>query len=114
MKEIPLLLLRAVLGGSFVVAFSALGEALRPKSFGGVFAAAPSVALASLLITTFTKGSMAVALAATGMVGGAVALVAACVVGIDSVKRFRSVPGAIAAIGVWLATAAAIYIVVLR
>jgi hypothetical protein len=113
-KEVGILALRAVLGGAFVVAFSFLGETLRPKSFGGIFAAAPSVALASLLITTFTKGTAAVMLAATGMIGGAVAMVACCVVGIDSVKRFRSLRGSLLAIGAWFAVAAAIYIVVLR
>jgi Protein of unknown function (DUF3147) len=114
MEEIGLLALRGVLGGLFVAAFSILGEALRPKSFAGIFAAAPSVALASLLITTFTKGPAAVALAATGMVGGAVAMVAACVVGIDAVKRFRGLRGSLAAISVWFAVAAGIYVVVLR
>ena len=114
MQDIGLLALRAVLGGAFVVAFSIIGEALRPKSFAGIFAAAPSVALASLLITTFTKGPAAVALAATGMVAGAVALVAACVVGIDSVKRFRGLRGSVAAIAVWCSVAGALYVVVLR
>src|SRR5579884_3350504 len=107
MQEIGLLALRAVIGGAFVVLFSVIGEALRPKSFAGIFAAAPSVALASLLITTFTKGAAAVALASVGMLAGAVAMVAACVVGIDSVKRFRGLRGATAAVGVWCAVAAA-------
>ena len=114
MKEVPLLLLRTVIGGAFVALFSVIGEALRPKSFAGIFAAAPSVALASLLITTFTKGPAAVALAATGMLAGAVAMVAACVVGIDSVKRFRGFKGSLAAIAVWCAVAAGLYVVVLR
>jgi uncharacterized membrane protein (GlpM family) len=114
MHDLGILILRAALGGAFVVAFSVLGEALRPRSFAGIFAAAPSVALASLLITTFTRGPAAVALAATGMLAGAVAMVAACVVGVDAVKRFRSLRGSIAAITVWCAVAAAIYVVVLR
>jgi tRNA(Ile2) C34 agmatinyltransferase TiaS len=114
MQEVGLIALRGVLGGSFVVAFSLIGEMLRPKSFAGIFAAAPSVALASLLITTFTTGPAAVALAAAGMIAGAVAMVAACVVGVDSVKRFRGLRGSLAAIGVWCACAAAMYVVVLR
>ena len=114
MKEVGLLAIRAVLGGAFVCAFSMIGELLRPRSFAGLFAAAPSVALASLLITTFSKGPAAVALAATGMIVGGVAMVAACVVGIDSVKRFRSRKGSVAAIAVWCAVAGALYVVVLR
>ena len=39
--------LRFVVGGVVVSAFSMLGDILRPKSFAGLFAAAPSVALAT-------------------------------------------------------------------
>ena len=43
--------LRFLAGGSAVSAFVALGDTLRPKSFAGLFGAAPSIALATLLIT---------------------------------------------------------------
>ena len=36
-------------------AFAALGDSLRPKSFAGLFGAAPSIALATLLITLSHK-----------------------------------------------------------
>jgi hypothetical protein len=39
---------RFLLGGVVVSAFSMLGDMLRPKSFAGLFGAAPSVALATL------------------------------------------------------------------
>ena len=38
---------KVVIGGLAVVAFSLLGQAGHPKRFSGLFAAAPSVALAS-------------------------------------------------------------------
>lgn len=114
MSDALLILLRALIGGLFVVLFSLAGEMLRPKSFAGVFAAAPSVAIASLTITGAVDGPAALALAGTGMVAGAIAMVAACVVSIDAVKRFRSMRGSLAAIGVWLLVAGALYGVVLR
>ena len=48
MKEI---LLRFIIGGVVVSIFAALGEVLRPKSFAGLFGAAPSIALATLGLT---------------------------------------------------------------
>ena len=38
-------LIRFLVGGVVVSAFSMLGDLLRPKSFAGLFGAAPSVAL---------------------------------------------------------------------
>jgi Protein of unknown function (DUF3147) len=114
MSEVELLAVRALAGGSMVVAFALLGELLRPKSFAGIFAAAPSIALASLIVTDLGRGEPAVWESALGMIAGAVAMVAACVVGIDSVKRFRALRGALAALGVWLAVAAGLYLVALR
>jgi uncharacterized membrane protein (GlpM family) len=113
-KEAAILAVRALLGGTFVALFAVAGELLRPKSFAGIFAAAPSVALASLLITDVTKGSEAVWLAGVGMIAGAVAMVAACTVGIDAVKRFRALRGALAAVAVWVLVAAGLYVVALR
>ena len=37
--------------------FAAFGDVLRPKSFAGLFGAAPSIALATLLITLSQKGA---------------------------------------------------------
>jgi hypothetical protein len=39
---------RFLVGGVVVSAFAILGDILRPKSFAGLFAAAPSVALVTL------------------------------------------------------------------
>ena len=40
--------LRFLAGGIAVSAFAALGDTLRPKSFAGLFGAAPAIALATL------------------------------------------------------------------
>ena len=42
--------LRFLAGGIAVSAFAALGDTLHPKSFAGLFGAAPSIAFATLLI----------------------------------------------------------------
>src|ERR1700744_5531789 len=49
--------LRFAAGGIAVSAFAALGDALRPKSFAGLFGAAPSIALVTLLITLSKDGA---------------------------------------------------------
>ena len=48
-------LIRFLVGGVVVSAFAMLGDILRPKSFAGLFGAAPSVALATLGICTGTE-----------------------------------------------------------
>ena len=48
--------IKAVNGGLFVVLFALLAEALEPKRFAGVFSAAPSVALANLIVVIVSKG----------------------------------------------------------
>jgi hypothetical protein len=113
-KEVLVLALRGLVAGGFVVAFSMLSELLRPKSLAGIFAAAPSVAAASLLVTLVVDGEAAVWTLAVGMLGGAIAMVAACVVGIDAVRRLRAKRGALAAIAIWLMAATGIYLFALR
>jgi Protein of unknown function (DUF3147) len=68
--------LRFLVGGAVVSGFAALGDALRPKSFAGLFGAAPSIALATLLITLSQNGSAFAAVEGRSMVAGALALAA--------------------------------------
>jgi hypothetical protein len=49
---------RFLVGGAVVSAFAMLGDVLRPKSFAGLFGAAPSVALATLARSTSTAQPM--------------------------------------------------------
>jgi Protein of unknown function (DUF3147) len=70
------LLLRGVVGGTIVSVFALLGDVVKPKSFAGLFGAAPSVALASLALTYRTRGSMYVATEAQWMTVGAIAFAA--------------------------------------
>ncbi len=70
------LLLRFVIGGVVVSAFSAIGGVLRPKTFAGLFGAAPSVALATLALTFHKDGQHYAALEGRSMILGAVAMAA--------------------------------------
>ena len=68
------LAIRFVLGGLIVSVFAVIGDMLHPKSFAGIFGAAPSVALASLGLTFLTKGIHDATVDGHAMVLGAVAL----------------------------------------
>ena len=42
------LIFRFLIGGTLVSAFALVGDAVRPRSFAGLFGAAPSIALATM------------------------------------------------------------------
>jgi len=65
------LLFRFLIGGIVVSLFAVMGDLLKPKSFAGLFGAAPSVALATLGLTIFTNGKVYAALEARSMISGA-------------------------------------------
>jgi hypothetical protein len=99
-KEI---LLRVVVGGVVVSAFALLGDLLKPKSFAGLFGAAPSVALATLALTVMKDGKAYASTEARSMILGALAFfVYAWVVGRLLIRRRRPVLATTsAAITVW-------------
>jgi hypothetical protein len=67
------LLLRFFVGGIVVSLFAMLGGAVKPKSFAGLFGAAPSVALATLTLTFVKKGRPYATVEAESMILGATA-----------------------------------------
>lgn len=107
-REIAAIVLKAVVGGLFVVGFAVVAEAVRPKRLAGVFAAAPSVALGSLMVTVLFKGDHDAMDAARGMAAGAVAFTAYCLVGIGALREMGALRGSAAALTVWFAVAAAV------
>ena len=66
---------RFIIGGLVISSFAVLGDILKPKSFAGLFSAAPSVALASIGLAVARHGSSCVAEEAGSMMWGAVAFV---------------------------------------
>ena len=65
--------IRFLIGGIFVSAFAILSDILDPRSFAGLFGAAPSIALATLLLTIEKQGWQYSADEARSMIGGAIA-----------------------------------------
>ena len=99
--------LRFLAGGIAVSAFAALGDTLRPKSFAGLFGAAPSIAVATLLITLSQKGALFAATEGRSMILGAFALAAYSWTVCILLKKLL-LPSWIAtlmALGVWFAIA---------
>jgi Protein of unknown function (DUF3147) len=70
------ILIRFLIGGVVVSAFAMVGDLLKPKSFAGLFGAAPSVALATLGLTLATEDAHYVAIEARAMMAGAIAFFA--------------------------------------
>jgi len=100
---------RAVVGGTFVVAFSLIAAVVTPKAFSGLFAAAPSVALASLSITIVSKGVRSAHADAAGMVPGAIGMVGCCILAVVAIPRLRTLRGSAAAWAAWGAVAMGVY-----
>lgn len=98
---------RFLVGGVVVSAFAILGDVLRPTSFAGLFAAAPSVALATLGIAIYQHGSRYAALQSQAMVVGAIALAVYSVVVCQLLvrARLRAAPATLLSLVVWLIVA---------
>ena len=109
MGQLWLLLLRGAFGGAMVVAFAVIAEVVKPKMFSGLFSAAPSIALAGLLVTAYTQSPQRAGESALGMFAGALAMVACTIVAAHAVKRFGAVAGSGAAWLTWAAVAAVVY-----
>jgi hypothetical protein len=99
--------LRFLAGGIAVSAFAMLGDILRPKSFAGLFGAAPSIALATLLITLSHKGAPFAAVEGRSMIAGAFALASYSWVVCVLLKKYllSSWTATTAAMVIWFVTA---------
>jgi uncharacterized membrane protein (GlpM family) len=67
------LILRFVIGGTVVSLFAMLGDVFKPKSFAGLFAAAPTIAFATMALTLHKHGAQYLATGARSMIAGAAA-----------------------------------------
>lgn len=107
---------RFVLGGSVVTVFAVLGDVLRPRTFAGIFAAAPSVALASLLLSYNDHGTSYVSTEGRSMMAGATALLAYSAAAAWVVRRDVVTPwlATLALWTVWLSVAFGLWFLFLR
>ena len=110
------LLLRFLAGGFIVSLFAVLGDVFEPKSFAGIFGAAPSVALATLALTISGKGKdyAATELRST-VIGAAAFVVYAQVLARTLMHRdYSAKTAASVMIAVWLTVAVGAWAVWLR
>jgi uncharacterized membrane protein (GlpM family) len=107
------LLARFLIGGTIVSLFAVLSEMFRPKSFAGLFGAAPSIALATLGITIAGHGKAYAAEEAHFMIFGAVAFF--CYSSAASWILMRYKPSALIATGsvmpVWFLASFALWLI---
>jgi len=110
------LLLRFLIGGLVVSAFAVIGDMVKPESLGGVFAAAPTIALATVVLAMHKNGAAYVASEGRSMVGGAIAFfIYACIVSFVMMRRRpKAVVAAAGLIPAWFAVAAGLWAVWLR
>lgn len=110
------LVLRFLIGGVIVSLFSIAGDALKPKSFSGIFAAAPTIALSTLYLTFVKHGTLYIQIEARSMLAGALGFfVYACAVSL-AMMRYKpaALKSAAALLPVWGAVAVALWAVWLR
>ena len=101
------IVLRFFIGGLVVSMFAVVAEVLKPKGFAGLFAAAPSVALATLGVTVMSQGRLYAAVEARSMIAGAAAFLiyAVCCVYFMGVRRAKTVPSTFALLAIWVVAA---------
>jgi Protein of unknown function (DUF3147) len=104
-------LIRFLAGGIAVSAFAALGDVFRPKTFAGLFGAAPSIAIATLMIGLFNKDTHYVALEGRSMMLGAIALGLYSALSCQLMKRVQlsGIASTISAAAAWLVSAFGLY-----
>jgi hypothetical protein len=96
------ILIRFLAGGLIVTAFATLGEIFKPKTFAGMFGAAPSIAIVSLGLVYVKRGGADTVVEARWMAIACAAMLAYCATAVV-LTRAREVPVWAAAAGSWAA-----------
>jgi uncharacterized membrane protein (GlpM family) len=98
-------ILRFLIGGAVVSLFAVLAEMVRPKSFAGLFSAAPSVALATIGITIARHGASYAAVESRAMILGAAGffVYASACSWVLMRKKLRALTATTALLPVWFA-----------
>jgi hypothetical protein len=116
MTAMPSLVFRFVVGGVLVSLFAILGDLLKPKSFAGLFGAAPSVALASLGLTILTDGKLYAATESRSMIAGAAAffLYACLCIRLLARHQWDATRASLFSLTLWFVCAFGIWILAIR
>jgi len=114
--RMKVILIRFLIGGIAVSVFAVLGDLFKPKSFAGLFGAAPSVALATLGLTVASDGPHYAATEARSMIAGAIAffVYASGVSWILMRGRLSALAVTISALPVWAVVAFGLWYVWLK
>jgi hypothetical protein len=110
------IVIRFLVGGAVVSTFALIGDLLKPKSFAGLFGAAPSVALATLGLTVAAEGASYAAIEARSMMAGAIAffIYASVLSWVMMHYRFRALSVTLSAMPLWFAVAIGLWSIGLR
>lgn len=111
-SDVVVVVVKGLLGGTFVTLFAVVGHVLRPKWFAGLFGAAPSVAIASLAVTVIAKGYRDASVAGYGMLFGAAGFVAFSVCVRPLLNRFHAVVASTMSCLAWVLVAVGSYMLV--
>ena len=112
--ELTQYLARFFIGGIIVSFFAALAEMFRPKSFAGLFGAAPSIALATLGLTIASEGTRYAATEARSMILGAMAFLCYAAATTWLLWRFkpRTLTATLSLLPIWFGVSFALWLVV--
>jgi cbb3-type cytochrome oxidase subunit 1 len=110
------ILLRVLAGGVAVSLFALAGDLLEPKTFAGLFGAAPSVALATLTLAIVKDGREYASLEARSMILGTIAfsIYAVIVSRLLLRRKWPTLPVACLSITVWFIAAFGLFLAVRR
>jgi uncharacterized membrane protein (GlpM family) len=115
--EAPMeLAFRFIIGGVVVSLFAVFGDVFKPKSFAGLFGAAPSIAIATLGLAAVAHGSAYAATESRSMVIGAIAFLiyALACMWFMAKRRLPAAVVCLVALVVWGAASFVGYFLVLR
>lgn len=108
------IVLKTLAGGFLVTLFALVSEVVKPKTFAGLFAAAPAVALAGLVVSGVAKGNHDVHTATAGMIGGGAGIIAYCLLVVQLHPRLDALKASSVALVGWFAFAAVFYYLVVE
>ena len=110
------LLIRGLIGGVVVSVFAALADMFQPKSFAGLFGAAPSIALTTLALAILNRSARYAAIEAHSMIAGSIAffIYAWCVSWVMMKHNWSAMLAASSLLCVWIVTAFGLWFIWFR
>lgn len=109
-------ILRFLIGGLIVSLFAVIGDIFKPRTFSGIFGAAPTIALSTLGIAFIKDGAAKVGTEGRSMMIGAIALFAYALLAryLLLKKDWSSLPATILPYVAWFSVALGLWFILLR